>query len=87
MAQVNKNTVDKKKEKKRFLEVDVWRKTFGPVSVRAIYDVFSQKMKVEPHNMKNYTLPMCINALRKLEDPTYEAPKDISYENQYERAY
>ena len=91
MAQVTKNADNKtkgtNKEKKRFLGVDVWRASFGPVSVRAIYDVFSQKFNIEPQNMKKYTLSHCINALRKLEDPTYETPKDISHEVAYERVY
>lgn len=68
----------KKKNRKRFLEVDVWRKEFGPVSVRAIYDVFAQKFDIKTEDMKNYQFPDCVNALRKLEDPNYEPPKDQS---------
>lgn len=65
----------KRKPRKRFIAVDVWQSTFGPVSERAIYDIYSQKFNVEIHNMRKYTFPHCVNALRKLEDPEYEAPE------------
>lgn len=67
--------VKKRRSKKRFLQVDVWQKTFGEVSVKAIYDVYSQKFNVEPRNMKKHSFPKCVNALRKLENPDYEPPK------------
>ena len=68
---VSKN---KKKARKRFIAVNVWRSQFGPVSERAIYDIYAQKFNIELHNMKKYSFPHCVNALRKLEDPTYETP-------------
>ena len=61
-----------KKQRKQFLSVDVWRPTFGPVSVTAVYDVFQQKFGVEKHNMKNYSFSHCVEALRKLEDEDYK---------------
>ena len=64
----------KKKARKRFIAVDVWRSQFGPVSERAIYDIYSQKFNVEIYNMKKYSFSHCLNALRLLEDPTYTAP-------------
>ena len=69
------NKVNKKKGKvrKRFVAVNVWQAQFGPVSERAIYDIYSQKFNVELYNMKKYSFPHCVNALRKLEDPTYQA--------------
>lgn len=72
-----KRTVRKKK-KQSFIAVDVWRSQFGPVSVRAIFDIYRQKFNVEEYNMKNYSFQHCINALRKLEDPDYKAPVDES---------
>lgn len=63
----------KKGTKKRFLQVDVWQRAFGEVSVKAIYDIYSQKFNVEPRNMRKYQFPHCVNALRKLEDPEYES--------------
>lgn len=64
----------KKKKRKRFIAVDVWQTQFGPVSERAVYDVFAQTFGIETHNLKKYSFPDCVNALRKLEDPTYQAP-------------
>jgi len=66
----------KKKVRKKFISVDVWRSQFGPVSVRAIYEVYAQTFRVEIHNMKRYSLSQCINALRLKEDPDYEEPQD-----------
>lgn len=63
-----------KRKKKRFLEVDLWQKQFGEVSVKAVYDIYSQKFNVDPRNMKKYSFPHCVNALRKLENPDYVAP-------------
>lgn len=78
-ATVERNANKKRKPKKkrprrRFIAVDVWQKQFGPVSERAVYDVFAQKFNIELHNMRKYSFPDCVNALRKLEDPTYVAP-------------
>lgn len=67
-----------KKPRKRFVAVSVWQKKFGPVSERAIYDIYSQKFNVELHNMKKYSFSHCVNALRLLEDPAYIAPTDVS---------
>ena len=64
----------KRKPKKRFLEVDLWQKEFGEVSVKAVFDIYSQKFKVDPRNMKKYSFPHCVNALRKIENPEYIAP-------------
>jgi|TARA_R110000796_G_scaffold154621_1_gene271320 hypothetical protein len=63
------------KAKKHFLEVDLWQKRFGEVSVKAVYDIYSQKFNIDPRNMKKYSFPHCVNTLRKLEDPNYVAPK------------
>lgn len=85
MAEVNKKLVEgvkvlnnktkKKKRRRRFIDVDVWRSQFGIVSERAIYDIYAQRFNVELHNMKKYSFPHCVNALRKLEDPDYIAPE------------
>lgn len=67
-----------KKPRKRFIAVDVWQSKFGPVSERAVYDIYSQKFNVELYNMKKYSFPHCVNALRTLEDPDYVAPNNVS---------
>lgn len=65
----------KKKTRKRFLHVDVWQKQFGPVSVRAVYDVFQQAFNVEPKNMRKYSFQDCVESLRELENPNYKRKK------------
>lgn len=70
----------KTKSKKRFLQVDVWQKHFGSVSVRAIHEIYIQKFGASE---KRESLSHCINSLRRLEDPTYQNPKDLSREVEY----
>lgn len=70
----SKNVRPKRRPRKRFLEVDVWRPVFGPVSVKAIYDVYCQKFNVDMRNKSRYSFQHCVNALRKLEDPDYISP-------------
>lgn len=67
-----------KKKRQKFLEVDVWKKEFGPVAVRAVYEVFQTKFNVERHNMKKYSFSHCVDELRALEDPTYVRPQNQS---------
>lgn len=64
----------KKKQRRKFLEVDVWQTQFGIVSEKAVYDVFQQKFNIESHNMRKYSFQHCVNSLRKLEKPDYIAP-------------
>lgn len=72
---INKEKFNKKRRKKKhFLAVNLWQKEFGEVSVKAVYDIYSQKFNVDPKNMKKYSFPHCVNALRKLEKPDYIAP-------------
>ena len=64
----------KQTKKKRFVSVDLWQRGFGEVSVKAVFDIYSQKFQVDPRNMKKYSFSHCINSLRKLEDSEYIAP-------------
>lgn len=74
----NKNSQPKKRTpRKRFVAVDVWQTHFGPVSERAVYDIYSQKFNIELRNMRKYSFSQCINALRTLEDPEYVAPTNV----------
>jgi hypothetical protein len=66
----------KKSRRSNFIAVDVWRSQFGPVSVRAIFDIYRQKFNVEIHNMKDYSFQDCVNGLRKLENPDYISPQE-----------
>tara|TARA_R110002020_G_scaffold264087_1_gene478845 strand:+ start:3140 stop:3370 length:231 start_codon:yes stop_codon:yes gene_type:complete len=65
MSNTNKKNNTKRKPRKKFLDVDVFRNTFGPVSEKAVYDVFQTIFKVEDHNMRKYTFPHCVQQLRK----------------------
>ena len=55
----------KRKSRKKFLDVDPFRSKFGPASEKAIYDVFQTVFNVEDHNMRKYSFPHCVQALRK----------------------
>lgn len=66
---VTKKTTKKKAPRKRFVAVDVYQSKFGPVSERAVYDVYSQRFGVELYKMKKYSFQHCVKALRGLEDP------------------
>mgnify|MGYP003636529631 CR=1 FL=1 len=84
LVSVNKKKkVFKKKRapRRKFLAVDVWRSQFGPVSEKAIYDVFSTMFNVEIYNMKRYGFSHCLNALRRAEDPTYVDPVDTDLDS------
>ena len=74
-----KKTNKKVTPRKRFTAVDVWQTKFGPVSERAVYDLYSQRFKVELYNMKKYSFPHCVKALRDLNDPTLgKNPNEIN---------
>ena len=68
--------VVKRKPRKRFIAVDVWQKQFGPVSERAVYDIYAQRFGVELHNMKKYSFTHCVTALRKLETDLLESESE-----------
>jgi len=64
--EVQKRIIKKvKKERQMFLDVDVFRSSFGPVSEKAIYDVFQTTFNVQKYNMKNYSFSHCVESLRK----------------------
>ena len=64
----------KRKPRQKFAAVDVWQTYFGPISERAVYDIYSQKFNIELRNMRKYSFSHCLNALRKLENEDYVAP-------------
>lgn len=68
----NKDSRAQRRPRKRFLDVDVWRAKFGPVSVKAIYDVYCQKFNQEVHSKDQRSFRHCLNSLRKLDNPDYE---------------
>ena len=70
----SKSRVPQRRPRRRFLEVDVWRSRFGPMSVKAIYDVYSTKFNTEIYYKNQKTFTNCVNALRKLDNPDYISP-------------
>lgn len=56
----------KTKERKRFVEVDLYQKTFGPVSEKAVYDIYSQKFHVSLTEAYQNPFSDCVQALRDL---------------------
>tara|TARA_R110000737_G_scaffold310193_1_gene318763 strand:- start:860 stop:1114 length:255 start_codon:yes stop_codon:yes gene_type:complete len=72
-TQVSNKTNKKKQPRKRFVAVDVYQSKFGPVSERAVYDVYSQRFGVALYNMKKYSFQHCVKALRNLYDPALGA--------------
>lgn len=70
------NTKQVKRPRKHFLQVDVWQSSFGPVSVRAVYDIFQQKKGIDTKNLNKYSFSECVNYLRGEEDPNYIPPMD-----------
>lgn len=70
----------KLKKRRLFLEVDVWRSEFAPVSVTAITDVFMQKFNLSNDEVKKYKFSECVEMLRKFENPDYKEG-DMSISN------
>lgn len=71
----NKAAINKS-PRKRFVAVNVWQKEFGPVSERAVYDIYAQKFGVQLHNMKKYSFTHCVTALRKLETDLLDSQEE-----------
>lgn len=67
----NTTKVRTKKIRAKYTDVNVWAKTFGPIAVAAVFDVYSQRMKVPYANAKKLNFTHCVEALRKLEDIDY----------------
>lgn len=76
-----KKAVVNKGSRKRFIAVNVWQTEFGPVSERAIYDIYAQKFGVELHNMKKYSFTHCVTALRKLEEDLLDSQEEFTKNN------
>jgi hypothetical protein len=72
-----------KGKKKGFLDVDVWQSNFGPVSVKAIYSIFADKFGIKSDAKEKHTFSHCVNSLRRLEDPYYKDPVDLSKDEPY----
>lgn len=62
--------------KQKYKAVDVWRSSFGPISVAAIFDVYSQVFRIPVKKVKKIKFYVVVDALRKLEDSDYVAYDD-----------
>tara|TARA_R110000744_G_scaffold173563_2_gene292329 strand:- start:264 stop:497 length:234 start_codon:yes stop_codon:yes gene_type:complete len=60
-----------KKVRARYLSVNIWRTHFGPISVAAVYDVYSQKLNIPHRDAKKLDFTDCVDKLRQLENPEY----------------
>jgi hypothetical protein len=54
-----------RRPRQMYKDVDVFRTKFGPVSEKAVYDVFQTTFNIEKHNMRKYSFSHCVTALRK----------------------
>ena len=61
-----------RKPRKKFLDVDVFATSFGPIAERAVYDVYQTTFEVEDHNMRKHSFSHCIQALRRHKKKTNE---------------
>ncbi len=61
----------KKKRKPRYIAVDIWRKEFGPISVAAIFEVFSNKTQIPIGKVKKMNFNTIVDTMRQWEDPEY----------------
>lgn len=62
----------KTKKRNRFKGVDVWRPSFGEVSVKAIYELYRITFQRDPSEMKGVTFRQIVDELRCLDNPDYK---------------
>lgn len=59
--------MSKKKSKSiGFVDVDLYQKVFGDVSVKAIFSIYQREFEVSSFGMSTKTFSDCLYALRKL---------------------
>jgi len=66
-----------KKSKGKFIDVDIWRAEFGPVSVKAILEIYRIKYNIAPRNLSKHPFSEIVNTLREAADPNYIRPVDL----------
>jgi hypothetical protein len=50
----------------RFKDVNLYQKSFSATSVKAVKEIFAEKMGVEKHNIKGLDFQKCLKGLRDL---------------------
>lgn len=69
-----KKSNSKQEQKTKFIAVDLWQKEFSPISVKAVCELYAQKMNLKLSNVNQHSFPKYLNALRVLEQPDYIPP-------------
>jgi hypothetical protein len=52
----------------RFKDVNLYQKSFSATSVKAVKEIYAEKMGVEKHNIKNLDFQKCVKVLRELKE-------------------
>lgn len=55
----------------RYKGVNVWKTKFGTTAVAAVFDIYSQRFDIPLREARRLDFNHCVDALRKLEDPSY----------------
>lgn len=55
-----------KSKRVNFIDVDLYQKVFGPVSVKAIFAIYKREFSVSSFGMSTKTFSHCLNSLREL---------------------
>lgn len=52
----------------RFKDVNLYQKSFSATSVKAVKEIYAEKMGIEKHNIKTLDFQKCVKALRELKE-------------------
>ena len=69
-------TRDELPMRRRYKQVNVWKSTFGPIAVVAVFDVYAQAFNITFKEARKLQFTHCLELLRKLEDPSYISWRD-----------
>lgn len=77
-----KQNMENKQRKNKFTSVDVWRPTFGGVSVKAIFELYRNLSGCTQQEFAKTKFREMVDYLRKLDNPNY-SPKQLPINNGY----
>ena len=63
--------MNKERKKNRFISVDVWRSSFGDISVKAIFELYRTHSGCTSEQFKKTKMRDMVDYLRKLDNPDY----------------
>lgn len=52
----------------RFKDVNLYQKSFSATSVKAVKEIYAEKMGLQKHNIKGLDFQNCVKALRELKE-------------------